>query len=123
MCAHLIMRGSKIKGYIKQEVNGLVGKLVVSGAVVGAGMLGFAAGWLKGHVEGAEGAAQQIKVLRGVAQCVGEDGCEWVLNQPSSTGERYVASIPGLRYYCPYVNTPILEKLTTVDIAGPLPRP
>jgi hypothetical protein len=97
----------------------VVGKLAACGAVAGVGVLAFAAGWLKGHVEGAEAAAQQINLLRRHDQCVGEDACEWVLNEPNSGGQRSVASIPAFRYYTPYVGTPILEKLTTVEVAGP----
>jgi hypothetical protein len=97
----------------------MASKLAVCSAVAGAGILAFASGWLRGYVEGAQGAAQQIMVLRRVAQGVGEDGCEWVLTQPDSRGQRSVSSIPALRYHTPYVNTPILERLTTVEVAGP----
>jgi hypothetical protein len=98
----------------------VVGKLVACGVVAGVGISAFAAGWLRGYVEGAQGAAQHINVLRRIAQCVGEDGCEWVLNQPDSRGQRSVSLISGLRYHTPYVGTPILGPLTTVEVAGPL---
>ena len=97
----------------------MAGKLVVCGVVIGVGISAFAAGWLRGYVEGAEGAAHQIKALRRIAQCVGEDGCEWILNRPDSRGQGAVSSIPGLRYHTPYVGTPILEPLMTVEVAGP----
>ena len=82
--------------------------------------MAFAAGWLRGYIDGAQGVANSINVTRTVAQCTGEEGCEWLLNESTGKGGQPVASIPGLRYHNPYAGTPILRRLINVDVAKPL---
>jgi hypothetical protein len=107
----------------QREVVELAGKLLVGGVVAGVSVLAFAAGWLRGYIDGAEGVINDINLLRRHAQCIGDEGCEWVLtDERSRRVGQPVASIPGLRYHTPYVQTPILERMMTFDVAGPLPR-
>lgn len=100
----------------------MVGKLVIGVAVAGVGMLLFIAGWLRGYIDGAEGATGTIYVLRRIAQCVGDDGCEWVLNESTGKSGQPVTSIEGLGYHSPCPGTPILGRLIRIDVAGPLRR-
>lgn len=102
---------------------GLFTELLVGVVVVGVGILAFVAGWLRGYIDGADGVIGAIHVLRRHAQCIGDDGCEWVItDERSGRVGQPVASIPGLRYHTPYVGTPVLERMMTFDVARPLPR-
>ena len=88
----------------------------------------FGVGFLRGYTWGIEYALNNVKNLRHRAECVGENGCEWVFQAGSPHAGEPIASSKYLCSLKPFSevpwwlgNIPILRDIE-YDVAQPLPQ-
>lgn len=88
----------------------------------------FGVGFLRGYTWGIEYALNNVKNLRHEAECIGEDGCEWVRRTGSLRAGEPITSSELLRFVKPFSevpwwlgNVPPLSNIE-YDLAEPLPQ-
>lgn len=91
-------------------------------------IVAFGVVFLRGYTWGIEYALNNVKNLRHRAECVGEDGCEWVFPSGDSRTGESAASAEHLCLLKPFSevpwwlgNVPLLRDIE-YDIAQPLTR-
>ena len=98
--------------------------LVIGAVLTGTAGFALAGCWLFGYCLGIEYALNSVANLRRVAECEGEEGCEWVFHSGMGQlgGERVASTQHGDRYARPFEGAPILGKIT-YDLAHPAGGP
>ena len=104
-----------------------MGGKVATGVTVSV-VFAFVVGFLRGYTWGIEYALNNVKNLRHKAECIGEDGCEWVHQSGSPLAGESIASFEHLSLLKPFTevpwwlgNVPLLRDVK-YDVAQPLRR-